>query len=203
MKRLKWYKLAAMTIAIVLVGWLALTFWVEADGPKRSWTFGEGSSLGSEILIVYDPDPFYNLDEQLCRAFAKALSDSGFHGMVATVSAARELKNGNFKAYVLCANTYNWRPDWSITSFIKKDIIIKDKPVIALTVGSGSTEWSQANFEKIIRQQHGKLIDSKSFWLMRPNDESRTGESNSNVAQSVVYYWATQKVDDLRKFVIH
>lgn len=26
------------------------------------------------MLIVYDPDPFYNLDEKLCRAFAKGLA---------------------------------------------------------------------------------------------------------------------------------
>ena len=201
MRAHRWYKVSGFIVVFILVAWFILTMWVEAEGPKKSWKFGVLPSSNDQILIVYDPDPFYNLDEQVCRSFGQAMADSGLHGMVATVSAAKELKDRDFAVYVLCANTYNWQPDWSVTSFIKKEITIKAKPVIAITLGSGSTEWSQKSFEKTIIGNGGLLIDSKSLWLLRPNDELRMKETNAGVAKSIVYDWALELVDELHDFV--
>lgn len=61
---------------------------------------------------------------------------------------------------------------------------------MAITLGSGSTNASKKAFEKIILKKEATLIDSKAYWLLRPNDESRMNEKNVQVAQSMVREWA-------------
>ena len=68
--------------------------------------------------------------------------------------------------------------------------ILKNKKVVAITLGSGSTNAAQHAFEKIIKNKNADLMCSRSFWLMRPNGESRTGEGNVAVATKKVHEWA-------------
>ena len=88
---------------------------------------------------------------------------------------------------MFCANTYNFHPDWAVTDFIKEQVELEGKPVVAITVGSGSTETSQKALEDLIINMKGNLVDSHSLWLFKPNDESRTKESNIKVSVSMAY----------------
>ncbi|HWA33564.1 MAG TPA: hypothetical protein VG737_05520 [Cyclobacteriaceae bacterium] len=200
MKSSRFLRILAFATVIVLVGWLLLTLWAEAEGPAKSWTFGP-DSLRQSVLIVYDPDPFYDLDEQVCRAFGEAMEDSGLRGTVATVAAARALKDKDFSVYVFCANTYNWSPDWAVDNFIRGDVALKAKPVVAITLGAGSTEWSKEALDKVIGLRGAMLIDSKSFWLWRPNDKSRVADDNVQVACEAVYDWGLELMDELEPYL--
>lgn len=164
--------------------------WVELKGPKILWQSG-GAISAKTVLIVYDPDPIYNFDEQVCLSFAQGFVDRGIKVNVATVAATEDLKSQSFDAYVFCANTYNWHPDWALSKFIKNQSL-NNKPVIAITVGSGNTSLSQEALEEIIANSHGKILASRSFWLMKPNDKKRIKEANVNVAKSMVNAWATE-----------
>lgn len=186
------------TATFVGVGWCILTLAVEIRGPKKSWDFGDKTNTET-VLIVYDPDPFYDLDEQVCLAFAEVLANSGLKVKVASVSAAEEFKFSDFNAYVFCSNTYNWQPDWALTRYIHKQEPLNRKPVIAITLGSGSTKMSQTKFEQLIVRQEGHIIDSRALWLMRPNDETRLEESNVQVAISMVRNWAAFVAPKIRK----
>lgn len=166
--------------------WIVVTFWAESTGAKKSWELGSKAST-KKVLIVFDPDPFYNLDEQVSRSFGKALADNGLNVRVATVKAAKELANQPFDLYVFCANTYNWHPDWAVTDFIKEQVALEGKSVVAITLGSGSTETSQKALEDLIINMKANLIDSHSLWLFKPNDESRMKESNIKVSVSMAY----------------
>jgi hypothetical protein len=193
----KFLKVLAFTVIIFSIIWTFLTIWVEGKGPAKSWELGSKSSLKT-ALIIYDPDPFYNLDEQISRKFGQALADHGMHVHVASVAAAGKLNaQTTYDLYVLCANTYNWRPDWALTNFIENEMKLKDKSVVAITLGSGSTEESQQVLEEIIRQKNGHLIGSRSLWLMRPNDESRMEESNVAVSLSMAYTWGEEMANKL------
>lgn len=186
-------KLTKVLIGTLLTGatgWMLLIGWAERTGPKRSWELGNTAS-GKHALIVYDPDPFYNLDEQISRSYGQALADQGMHVRVATVKAAQEWKDQPIDLYVFCANTYNWRPDWAVTHFIEKQVL-EDKSVVAITLGSGSTEASKKALETLILKRKGNLLDSRSLWLLKPNDESRLQESNTNVSVSMAYAWGEQ-----------
>jgi hypothetical protein len=180
----------------ISAAWLILTLVVERPGPAKSWDLGEvGSS--ERVLIVYDPDPFYNLDEQVCLSFAKGLVAHGLTVKVASVSTAKELKANTFTAFVFCANTYNWSPDWAVTNYITQQPSLDGKPVVAITLGAGSTDWSQKKLEQLIIHKQGKILDSRSLWLLRPNDEARVKESNINVACTMVQNWADTLSNDL------
>jgi len=182
-------KISVFIVSGILAVWTLLTFWAEAEGPEKSILMGDARSTFN-VLIVYDPDPIYNLDEQVCERFGKTISAAGIGVKVATVAAV-DTDSLDFDAYVFCANTYNWRPDWAVTGLIQK-APIANKPVIAITLGSGSTRDSQKALEQLIGEKKGILRASKSFWLLRPNDESRMEESNVQVTLSLVEAWAGQ-----------
>lgn len=176
-------------LAIVIAVWAGLTFWVEVTGKSQLWQMGDVSAEKT-ALIVYDPDPFYNFDEQVCKAFAGVLGDKVMYVTVATVSAAEKISEQHFDLYVFCANTYNWRPDWALSRFVKNHPGLKNKNVVAITLGSGSTKASQKVLEKIILKKEANLISSRAFWLLKPNDETRMNEKNVKVAVDMVKKWA-------------
>lgn len=185
------------TLVILALGWIALTIYVEKTGPWKQWVLGEGN--GKRLLIIYDPDPFYNLDEQVCLSFGKAVADQNLNVRVVTVAAAEEVDLQTYEAVVYCANTYNWRPDWSIVGYIEDHQLGETKTsVVAITLGAGSTQSSQKAFEKTIINSGGKLMGSYSLWLWRPNDETKPNEPNVDVAISMAYDWGKQIAEQIK-----
>jgi hypothetical protein len=184
----KFLKYLRIITIVILFIWLILSIWVEAEGPAVEKQFGNANAP-RKALIVYDADPFYNLDEQVCTAFADALAQNGFYCNVSTVAAAKN-NSATYQLYVLCANTYNWAPDRALQSFIKSKKIPKGASVVAITLGSGSTQSSKRKLDKLITNCNYKLVDSKTFWLLRPNDENRIDEKNTAVAVDKVKKWA-------------
>ena len=190
----KLFRFAGIALGGIAIAWTLLTVWVELAGPEKSWAVGDQTAQ-KEALIVYDPDPFYNLDEQISRSFGQALADHGLRVRIATVAAAERLTKP-VDLYVFCANTYNWRPDWALSNFIEKQAL-DGKSVIAITLGSGSTSASQRALEKLIIEKKGKLLSSRSLWLMKPNDKSRLKESNVKVSVSMAYAWGRKVAEQI------
>lgn len=182
---------AVKYILLFIAGlWILLTLWAETKGTSKRWETGNATSL-RKALIIYDPDPFYNLDEQVCRSFGQSLAEHNISVTIATVAAMGDIPAANFDLYVFCANTYNWRPDWAISGFIKKQSL-KDKAVVAITLGAGSTAASQRALQRIINKKEARLLASRSFWLLKPNDEARQKENNVAVAVDMVNMWAAE-----------
>ena len=168
-----------------------LTLWVQKEGPIYKIEMGS-KTAPNKVLIVYDPDPFYNLDQQICNSFGQILANHNFKVTIASVAATKELNLSSYELYVICSNTYNWDPDWAIVRFIDKDVTLTNKKVVAITLGAGATTHSQKILEKIIKHKNAILIDSKSFWLNKPNDENRLKESNVKVALEKIEKWALE-----------
>jgi len=193
----KFLKVTFFTMTAILTGWCVLTIVVERKGPKHSWSFGDSNST-EKVILIYDPDPFFNLDEQVCKEFGKVLSENGISARVVTVAAAGDITLSSFDTYVFCANTYNWGPDLAVSNYIKEQNSLHNKPVIAITLGGGSTKLSQERLEQLIINQGGKIIDSRSIWLLRPNDENNSEDSNIQVALSKTRTWATSIAEEIR-----
>lgn len=194
MKKRKFLKYLSVTLILVLMGWAILTIYVQKVGPSKQWILGDPG--GKKALIVYDPDPFYNLDEQVCLSFGKALAEHKMNVTVATVAAADSVEQSTYDVLVYCANTYNWRPDRAIRSYIETRQPSKaNVPVVAITLGAGSTEASQRNFEKTIANAGGKILESYSLWLWRPNDEKKRVKPNVAVAVAMAHDWGNQIVN--------
>lgn len=194
----KTLKIVILTMLVISCGWGILTWMVEKKGPKKSWDFGDTNS-DYQALIVYDPDPFYNFDEQVCLSVAEVLADNSMKVRVVSVAAAGEHDLKTFDVLVFCANTYNWSPDWAIQDFIIDQKSLQGKPVMAITLGAGSTASSKKKLEQLIFNKNGTILGSSAFWLMRPNDEARMNESNVRVALSMVRNWSESLVHEYRK----
>ncbi|WP_109852380.1 hypothetical protein [Aquimarina sp. AU58] len=168
-------------LGLTLIVWIVLTVIVGKKGPEKIAIVGASNS-DQKALIVYDPDPIYNLDEKVSKSFAEGLLEKGWGSKVVTVAAAKNFEKEFFDLYVFCANTYNWAPDKAIRDHIKNIDYLQGKHVVAITLGSGSTKRSQRLLEESIKQKEAILIDSRTFWLMKPNTESKTKRSNSKIA---------------------
>lgn len=162
-----------------------MTLWVQFAGDKKTIWFGD---LGQDkkVLILYNPDPIYNLDEQVCSGFAKGLASKKCYVKVSSVKSSDETAK-NYDCIVFCSNTYNWSPDWLISKKIKKMKDLNGKRAIAITLGSGSTKRSRRLLEKEIKEAGALLEGSYEFWLLRPNDESRMDEKNTDVAVDMAF----------------
>lgn len=193
-KSLRLLLIIATAIAIL---WTALTVWVEMPGKDEVVALGDPAD-SIRVLIVYDPDPIYNLDEQVCRGIAEGLNDNHIQAFVATVKAAMKLDLRAYGSLVICANTYNWAPDKAVVNFIENSSRIGNMRVVAVTVGSGSTSEAREKLEGKLRAAGANIIISKEWWLMRPNDESRLKEKNVDVAVDQAFHTGLALSDSLR-----
>ena len=173
-----------------LLAWSFLTLWVQFTGREMTDRVGD-KGAAKEALILFNPDPIYNLDEQVCRAFAEGLAENGFFVELATTALPFKATN-DFDLYIYCANTYNWAPDWKITRHIKDNPALQGKPAVAITLGAGSTGRSQRLLEQALQQRGVRLLGSQSYWLLRPNDESRMEESNVEVATDMARHFGRE-----------
>lgn len=174
-------KIAVWALGTLLVFWGGLTLWVEQQRPARIWEYLPPSP-GPRALILYNPDPLYDLDRQVGSAFAEGLQAQGWEVRLATLGAQLARPENPYDLYVFCANTYNWAPDRPTTRFIGQADWLAGSPVVAITLGSGSTARSRRLLEEALVNQGAKIVVSNAYWLMRPNDELRMDESNVQVA---------------------
>lgn len=178
--------------------WTALTIVAEKEGKATIYSIGEPTA-GQKALLVYDPDPFYNFDEQICKSFANGLASVGWLSKITTVAATTDLKTENFDLYVFCANTYNWNPDRILSDYIKQHKFLKNKNTIAITLGSGSTKRSQRILERIIQKKEANLIGSRSYWLIRPNNEIISDTSNVRTALNQAFIFGQGTAISIQK----
>ena len=191
-------KIFLIVILFILLIWIATTIWAQAEGTAKIEIIGNEKS-SKKALIVYDPDPFYNLDQQVCESFANTLKDYDWRVTVGTVKAIKKTNISSYDLYVFCANTYNWDPDWSVSRYIQRSKDLYKKNVVAITLGAGSTERSQKSLEVLIKGKSVKLLGSKSFWLLKPNDETRTDVSNIKIVNEQVGKWALELNDSIQE----
>ena len=185
----RFFRILTWILASLLLLWLVLTLWVQQDRSAVSWT-ATPEGYESRALILYNPDPIYDLDAQLARAFSEGLERAGWASTVAACTSFQDSIPPRQDLFVIIANTYNWAPDWTIRHFIENASWMEGESVVAITLGSGATERSQRLLEEVLQERRVELIDSRTFWLLRPNDESRLEEPNVQVARELVLEWA-------------
>lgn len=159
---------------------MALTLFVQLRTVDSVKVHGP-ENFQRSMLIAYQPDPFYPLDKKIAQAVTQEFVGREWRVVVATHGSANFPSTDKFDLIVVIANTYNWRPDWKTTSWISKSDF-KNKRVVAFTLGAGSTEWAQLALEQAIADSGADLITSKTYWLLRPNDENKLDQKNSQVA---------------------
>lgn len=189
-KGIKIFLFMVLTIGLI---WVALTFYVELHLVKKQGVWNEGTSEKA-LLVIYQPDPFYPFDEQIGRKFSQPFVLRGWK-VEWTSSDYRPLINpSSYYLILIISNTYNWAPDWPTVDWIK-EAPLKGKKVIAITLGAGSTEFSKKSLDTKIKESGATLLDSRTFWLLRPNDESQIHKPNVEVAKKLAEEWGEQVLD--------
>ncbi len=141
-----------MLLGVIAIVWTMLTFYVQREGPEAMSSIGE-SVNNPKALIVYDPDPFYDLDEQVCTSFALGLAEEGWSSKVVSVASTKDLGKETYDLYVFCANTYNWAPDRSVSNYIKDHQNLKEKK------NSGHYPWKW--FYRTVKTYSGRVDQTK------------------------------------------
>ncbi len=169
-------------VGIIGGAWAMLTILAQQERPAEIVFIGDAEPGGKEAVMIYNPDIFYNLDEQVCRAMAGGLAPYGWRSRLMGVRDARETDLSEFKLVVFCANTYNWAPDRPVSNFIRLADDLKGKQVVAITLGSGSTGRAQRLLESLLEAKGAMVMASEAMWLMKPNEPA--GSQGSNVASA-------------------
>lgn len=177
----KWIKVVLFIFAIIAIVWTGMTIWVEIAGKQQKVQY-KLIYVKEKALIVYNPDPIYNLDEQVCKAIADELKDHKINATVVTNKRINEVSDQDFDIFFFCANTYNFAPDRGIRSAIKKIKRQPSTPTVAITLGAGTTRGAQKRFERFLAKHDYNVVESETYWLLRPNDEGRMEEPNALVA---------------------
>ena len=191
----RWKRIIKL-IGLVLIIWTVLTLWVQYSGKEFLYEYKADQSEAS-ALIVFNPDPLYNLDEQVCKSFAEGLQLNGISSTVATVKSAKEQVENDYDLYVFCVNTYNWTPDWRLTKFIKGHPKLDEAKVVALTVGAGATMRAQRKLEWHLSDQGADLMGSEMYWLLKPNDENRMQDENVKLASDKAHNFGKKVGEEL------
>lgn len=168
---------------LIAVGifWLLLTLWVQYFGKQEKVNILSKNATHS-ALIVYSPDPIYDLDKQVAKSIANGLASKHFNVNIRTNKRVENALT-DYDLVVLISNTYNWEPDWGISRFVKYNQWPDSLNVAAITLGSGSTKKSHEIFTNRVKATGSNLLSDSNWWLLRPNDDNRTNEKNVDVAK--------------------
>ncbi|WP_445384584.1 hypothetical protein ACT6NV_11450 [Robiginitalea sp. IMCC44478] len=178
----KAFKITGRIVLSIAIIWGLLTLWVQQLRSGQTWEFPAENPKGA-VLVVFNPDPIYNLDQQLALAYASTAQQQGWASSVATLAAADTINPGRFDLFVFFANTYNWSPDRPTKQFIMAADWLAGRSVVPVILGSGSTARSGRVLRELLQQQGANIVQTTDFWLMRPNDEARTDLGNVAVAK--------------------
>jgi hypothetical protein len=82
---MKILRVLVVTIVIISIFWMILTYWVERKGtPYKEVLLGLDG--GSNAVLLYNPDPIYDFDHQICSEFARGLQSKGWNATTMTVA---------------------------------------------------------------------------------------------------------------------
>lgn len=180
---------------IILLLWLALTVFVQFKGTGDKKVFQGVESSYINALIIYNPDPIYNFDLQVCENFAKGLLENKIDATIITIKH-NPLKIRDYDLIVFCANTYNFAPDWGIQEVIKNQNL-KNKYVANISLGAGATANSEKKLNNLVLEKGAILLGSHSFWLSKPNDLNIKDKNNIEIAKDHAKKWATDISNEL------
>jgi hypothetical protein len=176
-------KMVATGVGVVLLAaLLAISIVVEREADYALEHLGGGDQ--ARALVLYHPSRDAHFSDDLSRALCDGLKEAGLSVDRATVT---RLTPGEPRGYALIAvvsNTYYWTPDIPTLRYLRR-ARFETIPVIGLIGGAGATSRSQRMLDAALRRTGGQVLETRSFWILRPNDEARLHEPNRQVAMEL------------------
>ncbi len=183
-------KVFLYTFLFVFVAWLATTVYTQFSGKGNLIELEPFTEIVGEAAVIYNPDPFSDFDEQVSIQIAKGLQSAGYK--VVVVPTNEDVPDlALYDLTVLCANTYNFAPDWNVATLIKNRDW-QNHRVAAVTLGAGETNLAAKQLKGMLKNAGAEIIGDAEFWLMKPNDENYNAESNRQAAKEKAYRFAIE-----------
>jgi len=140
-----------------------------------------GGSGDASALVLYHPSRDARFSDDLSLAVAKGFQEAGLLVERATITSETPSQLEGHSIVAVISNTYYWTPDLPTLRYLAR-ARFNDVPVIGLIGGAGSTGRSQELLDEALRSTGALSVESRAFWLWRPNDDTRMGEPNRDVA---------------------
>lgn len=173
-------RIATTAVAIVVVAlWVALSVVVELDGRAMEETLNEGTN--GRALVLFHPSLDARFADDLSLAVAEGFQSAGFTVRRATLTSQVADRPQGLAIVAVVSNTYYWTPDLPTLRYLRRAHLDATE-VIGLIGGAGSTGRSERVLNEALRRAGGQHVETRSFWLARPNDETRPDVSNREVA---------------------
>ena len=173
-------KRIAVVFGLLLLGGLAVvSLIVEVEGDYTHQALGgEGKA---RALVLFHPSRDAHFSDDLSMALSDGLKAAGFAVERATLTGKTPENPKGYALIGVVSNTYYWTPDLPTLRYLERTRL-DGVSVVGLIGGAGSTGRSQRILHEALRRTGANVIRTRSFWLWRPNDESRMGEPNRDVA---------------------
>jgi hypothetical protein len=176
-------KIVTVTIGLILLTVLAIaTAIVEFEADYRLEVLSSGGS--ATALVLFHPSRDAHFSDELSLALAEGLQSAGFSVHRATLTKDTPNAPKGYALVAVVCNTYWWSPDLPTQHYLAR-ARLDDIPTIGLIGGAGATGRSEQMLKAALQQARAKVLQTRSFWTMRPNDEARSGEPNRQVAMQL------------------
>jgi hypothetical protein len=133
------------------------------------------------VLILFHPSRDAHFSDDLSMSLADGLKAAGFSVHRATLTRDTPPAFEGYALIAVVSNTYWWTPDLPTLRYLER-ARFNGVNMIGVIGGGGATERSQRMLDEALRKTGANVIHTRSFWLWRPNDESRMTEPNKQVA---------------------
>ena len=183
-------KRTALVIAsLLLAGLMVVSFIVEMEADYTLQTLADHGK--AKALVLFHPSRDAKFSDDLSLAFAEGLKAAGFAVERATLTSATPADPRGYALIGVVTNTYYWTPDLPTLRYLKR-AKLDGIAVVGLVGGAGATARSQRILDEALRRTGARVIETRSFWLWRPNDENRIHESNREIALELAKQLGTE-----------
>jgi len=175
--------------ALLLLGVAGVSVAVEREAQYvREELGGPGPA---RALVLYHPSRDATFSDDLSLAVARGFQEAGLGVVRATVTRDTPAHPEGYAVIAVVANTYWWTPDLPTLRYLRR-ARFDGTPVVGLIGGAGATGRSERMLGEALRATGGTVVGTRSFWLLRPNDETRMDEPNRGVALELARRFASE-----------
>jgi len=154
----------------VLAGIAIVSFIVESEGKYFHESLGGDGR--QKALILFHPSRDARFSDDLSRSVSDGLRSAGFTVERATMTQDTPAHLESYAIVAVVSNTYYWTPDLPTLRYLKR-ARLDGVAAIGLIGGFGATARSRRILDEALRETGAKVLQTRAFWLLRPNDEQR------------------------------
>lgn len=172
-------KIALVLVLVLLAGWIGISVIVELDGAYIHEELGGGSR--GRALVLFHPSRDAHFSDEISMALVEGFKEAGLTVERATLTRETPAHPEGYAIIGVVSNTYYWTPDLPTLRYLER-ARLDGVRVIGVIGGAGSTGRSQRLLDEALRRTGAAVLQTRAFWLWRPNDESRLDQPNREVA---------------------